>query len=61
MPRNVLTPWKNRPRTRPDVVSTMLLGPPARVLWARARDGRNNAPAAANDDAWRKDLRFMPS
>src|SRR6187455_1977600 len=61
MPRNVLTPWKKSPRTRPAVVSTMLLGPPARVLCAAASEGCRTTPAAANDDAWRNVRRFMRS
>src|SRR5687768_7639677 len=59
MPRNVLTPWKKRPRTRPLVVSTMFVGPPARVLCGNASEGASAAPAAANEEAWRKDLRFI--
>src|SRR5687767_15494929 len=59
-PRKVLTPWKNRPRTRPEVVSTILLGPPARVLCpARASAGRSSVPAAAAVERWRNERRFM--
>jgi hypothetical protein len=38
----------------------MLLGPPARVLCpASATAGRSTAPAAAREDAWRNDRRFI--